>query len=136
MDGGFEFSFSLSIKNRALKDEMAEIRIGPFTHKHLQFNLGSPIVSSRIKTSKDGAYLKIDNSLKPSEQVDIQIPAIVQGSLNLGEVSVSIDLEGKHAFILLKNFTLAYVFAFELLPLVAMLSRYFFVLECAHFTLS
>ena len=125
MDGGFEFSFSLSIKNRALKDEMAEIRIGPFTHKHLQFNLGSPIVSSRIKTSKDGAYLKIDNSLKPSEQVDIQIPAIVQGSLNLGEVSVSIDLEGKHAFIL-TNCTLAYIFAFEFLPLVATLCRYCF----------
>ena len=91
---------------------MAEIRIGPFTHKHLQFNLSSPIVSSsRIKTSKDGVYLKIDNSLKPSEQVDIQIPAIVQGSLNLGVVSVSIDLEGKHAFVL-TNCTLTYVFAF------------------------
>ena len=67
---------------------MKEIRIGPFAHEHIQFDLTDTIASSKMNTLLEGAYIKFTSALKPSELVEIHIPAVIRDSVRLGEVSV------------------------------------------------
>ena len=88
MAGSSLATFSFSVKNRAAKDDMKEIRIGPFAHEHIQFDLTDTIASSKMNTLLEGAYIKFTSALKPSELVEIHIPAVIRDSVRLGEVSV------------------------------------------------
>ena len=89
MAGSSIVTFSLSIKNRAKIDDIKEIRIGPFAHEHIQFDLSKRNVSSssQANTVPEDTYIKFTSVLKPSEVVEINVPAVVRDSVRLGEVS-------------------------------------------------
>ena len=95
--------FSFSIKNRAKKDDMQEVRIGPFAHEHIQFDLSKRDVSSQANTVPEGTYIKFTSVLKPSEVVEINVPAVVRDSVRLGEVSACSC--GHDSFIFLQKCT-------------------------------
>ena len=81
-------AFSFTVKNKATLDDMKEIRIGPFAHEDIQFDLTNTIASSKMNITPEDPYIKFNNTLEPSELVEIHIPAVIRDSVRLGEVSV------------------------------------------------